>query len=94
MEKILDEYIKNILDEYIETVEFRDFILSEAISATKYYTEADFYFYLEQQLLDVLNENNISITDKVIEKVYEYIFNKDYFVDYIPEEVIEIWDNE
>ena len=94
MEKILDEYIKNILDEYIKTTEFRDFVLSEAISASKYYTEPDFYFYLEQQLLSVLDENGITIDNKVIEKVYEFIISKDCFIEYIPEEIIEIWSNE
>ena len=86
--------MEQILDEYVNTVEFRDWILSEAISCVEYYTEPDFYFYLEQQLLDVLNENGIFITDEVIEKVYEYIIDNDYFIEYIPEEIIEIWANE
>ena len=86
--------MEQILDEYIKTVEFRDWILSEAISATEYYTEPDFYFNLEQQLLERLDINNVNITDKVIEFVYEYIMDKDYFIDYIPEEIIEIWANE
>ena len=86
--------MESILDNYIRTVEFKDWIIEESISCSKYYTEPDFYFYLEQQLLDVLNENGITIDNKVIEKVYEYIFNKDYFVDYIPDEIIKIWSNE
>ena len=90
-----DKAMKKILDEYIETVEFIDFVLSEAILCVEYYSEADFYFNLEQQLLSVLNENNVNITDKVMEFVDEYIMdNIDYIVDYIPDEIIEILANE
>ena len=89
-----DKAMEKILDEYINTVEFRDWILSEAISCVEYYTEPDFYFNLEQQLLERLDINNVNITDKVIEFVYEFIISKDYFIEYIPEEIIEIWANE
>ena len=89
-----DEAMENILDEYIKTVEFRNWIVMEAKICVEFYSEADFYNNLEQMLLERLDINNVKITDKVIEFVDEYIMDKDYFVDYIPEQIIEIWANE
>ena len=87
--------MEKILDEYIKTVEFRDFVLSEAISCVEYYSEADFYNNLENMFFDVLNENGITIDNDVKEKVNEYIImDNNCFVDYIPNEIIKIWEDE
>ena len=86
--------MEKILDEYVKTVEFRDFVLSESISCSEFYSEADFYFNLENMLYDVLNEHGIEIDDDIKEKVDEYIISKNCFVGLIPDEIIEIWANE
>lgn len=92
----MSKYVKEIkiLDEFIKTVKFKDYILNKALNCVEHYSEVDFYFNLEQMLLNVLDEFNVNIDDEVLEAVDEYIINNNYFIELIPNEIVEIWGNE
>ena len=97
-----EDIISNYLEEKKEEILFYYIAMNLHINANDdkiIDTIFDIVCYnLQNELLKSFDaslvENNEIIDSMVMDFVDEYIINKNCFVDYIPNEIIEIWENE